>query len=363
MKKKVFKAPWPYFGGKSTIARETWQRFGDVPSYIEPFFGSGAVLLGRPGWRPDVPWIEKVNDKSGFVSNFWRAVAADPEQVAHYALWPVFENDLHARHIWLVHQKEDLVEKLEGDPDWYDAKVAGWWGWVASLHWGGELCAGKGPWKRIEKDGQKRLVRASNSGEPGIRRSIFDSAGSGRGLARWSVYLGNIHAVDNNDNMEFAGDGKAGTIKWLQALSHRLCRVQVACGDWKRILTPMSLYCHGLSAIFLDPPYSMLAKRNKGLYEQDDLYVAYAVRQWCIQNGNDPSLRIALAGYRGEGHEILEEGGWTTHNWKARGGYTGYARSAENRRGNRRRETIWFSPHCLPEPQLFPDLASSTNKE
>lgn len=37
-----------YFGGKSRIASEVWARFGDVTSYIEPFFGSGAVLLSRP---------------------------------------------------------------------------------------------------------------------------------------------------------------------------------------------------------------------------------------------------------------------------------------------------------------------------
>jgi hypothetical protein len=43
-----------------------------------------------------------VNDIDGYVSNFWRAVQADPELVAHYADWPVNEVDLHARHRWLV---------------------------------------------------------------------------------------------------------------------------------------------------------------------------------------------------------------------------------------------------------------------
>lgn len=44
----TLKAPFPYFGGKSRVTREVWARFGDVPNYVEPFFGSGAVLLGRP---------------------------------------------------------------------------------------------------------------------------------------------------------------------------------------------------------------------------------------------------------------------------------------------------------------------------
>lgn len=44
----ALKAPFPWFGGKSRVASIVWERFGDVPNYVEPFFGSGAVLLGRP---------------------------------------------------------------------------------------------------------------------------------------------------------------------------------------------------------------------------------------------------------------------------------------------------------------------------
>lgn len=51
------KAPFPWFGGKSTVADLVWQRFGDVPNYVEPFFGSGAVLSllpqDRGPLRPD----------------------------------------------------------------------------------------------------------------------------------------------------------------------------------------------------------------------------------------------------------------------------------------------------------------------
>jgi len=53
--------PFPYFGGKSKIADIVWKRLGDVPNYVEPFFGNGAVLLRRP----HKPGIETVNDKDG----------------------------------------------------------------------------------------------------------------------------------------------------------------------------------------------------------------------------------------------------------------------------------------------------------
>jgi len=38
----------PWFGGKSRAAHLVWAAFGDVSNYVEPFFGSGAVLLAVP---------------------------------------------------------------------------------------------------------------------------------------------------------------------------------------------------------------------------------------------------------------------------------------------------------------------------
>jgi DNA adenine methylase len=52
-------APRPWFGGKSRAADLVWSRLGDVPNYVEPFFGSGAILLARP----HEPRIETVNDR------------------------------------------------------------------------------------------------------------------------------------------------------------------------------------------------------------------------------------------------------------------------------------------------------------
>jgi hypothetical protein len=54
------RAPFPWFGGKARVAGLVWERFGDVRNYVEPFFGGGAVLLGRPS----APRIETVNDQA-----------------------------------------------------------------------------------------------------------------------------------------------------------------------------------------------------------------------------------------------------------------------------------------------------------
>lgn len=311
------KAPFPWFGGKATIADQVWRRFGDVPNYVEPFAGSAAVLLARPdthGWQDA---IETINDKDGLVSNFWRAVQHDPEQVAHWADWPVNENDLHARHYWLVNQREAVTSRLEGDPDWYDPKIAGWWLWGICSWIGGGWCAGVGPWRVQEGE----LVRVGDAG---------------RGINRNLPHLGNAGLCDEwSDHLRHM----------MRDLADRLRRVRVCSGDWARVCgsTPTSRL--GLTGVFLDPPYSH-AERDSDLYAVE-MSVADDVREWAIARGDDPDTRIALCGYDGE-HDMPPT--WNVFRWKAQGGY---AHLGDGRgRVNRHRETVWFSPHCLtPDTQ------------
>lgn len=303
-------APFPWFGGKRRVAEIVWKRFGEVKNYVEPFAGSLAVLLGRPDWQPGM--IETVNDKDASVCNFWRAVAADPNEVAKHATYPVNESDLHARHFWLVDQKKDLVSRLEGDPDYYDPKIAGYWVWGINLWIGGEWCHGSnGPWSVV--DG--RLVK----GEPGsgVKRQRPNLAAGARL---------NLERVQN-----------------FSRLQDRLRDVRICCGDWNRICTKTPTYSIGLTAVFLDPPYSDIDRY--ACYSEESFDVAHSVRDWCIENGSNPLLRIALCGYVGE-HEQLEKAGWDVLVWSASGGYSGMAHE-ENL--NRHRERIWFSPHCLPD--------------
>ena len=132
MKEKVklgLKAPFPWFGGKSHVADKVWERFGDVPNYIEPFAGSLAVLLGRPHKSR----YEIVNDKDAYLENFWRAVKADPEGIAKWCDYPINEVALRSRHVWLIRTGKERIIKLMSDPDFYDVKVAGWWVWGISM--------------------------------------------------------------------------------------------------------------------------------------------------------------------------------------------------------------------------------------
>ena len=261
------------------------------------------MLLGRP--QPIVG-NETINDKDGYVANFWRALQHDPESVARYADAPVNENDLHARHVWLVEQRESLRSRLEGHPEFFDAQIAGWWVWGVSCWIGSGFCSGKGPWWINER---RQLVHLGNNGQ-------------GERL-----------------------------VDWFGALSERLRGVRVCSGDWTRVCGPSVTHKHGMTAVFLDPPYADTADRASDLYREDSLEVAHAVREWAIANGDHPLLRIALCGYEGE-HDMPSD--WTVYRWSAGEGFGGQAKDRSN---NGERERIWFSPACVSrELPLFGSL-------
>ena len=319
-------APFPYFGGKRTIARRVWERVGDVPNYVEPFFGSGAVLLNRP----TAPHIETVNDADGLVANFWRAVKHDPEAVADFADNPVNENDLHARHMWLVGQKESLQSRLEGDPECFDAKIAGWWCWGLCCWIGSGFCSGKGPWHVV--DG--KLVHLGNAGQ-GVNRQRVHIGNAGQGVNRKLVHLGDAGRGVNRQRAN-------GIAEWMLQLAERLRRVRVCCGDWSRVCGDAPTVNQGVTGVFMDPPYADTANRRGDLYRVDSNQVAHDVREWCLARSDDPRLRIILCGYEGE-HDMPDS--WECVEWKARGGYSSQSRKHQN--ANARRERLWCSPHCL----------------
>jgi len=328
----ILKAPFPYFGGKRKVAAEIWRRFGTVANYVEPFFGSGAVLLARP----DEPTTETVNDADGLLANFWRALAANPDEVAHWADWPVSENDLHARHAWLVGKKDSLQARLEGEPDYFDAKIAGWWVWGMSCWIGSEFCSGKGPWQVQVVDGVRQLVHVGDNGQ-GVNRKLVHVGDNGRGVNRKRERLSGYGETGVNAREDLTA--------YFQKLAARLRRVRVCCGDWSRVVGPSVTIKHGITAVFLDPPYADTANRDSNLYRVDSESVAHGVREWAIEQGTNPLMRIALAGYEGE-HQMPAD--WDCWAWNAGAGYSG---QKDVQTGNGKRERIWFSPHCEPEEQ------------
>jgi hypothetical protein len=325
--------------------------------------------------------------------------------------------DLHARHRWLV-DRRSMVEELLTDPDWYDARAAGWWVWGISQWIGTGWCprlgtvsgkmpclsrpgaglanppqqlpalsgdsgaTGRGVHRRgLTKDGklwQQRPHLGGNKHEGmGIHRKMPHLSDAGHGahraqhLSRQVPELGNnrgvsaIAAQDLGHKMPFIASpspdrrqhglgihgithaAEGALYDYFRALAARLRRVRVVCGDFERVLGPSVTWRHGLSAIFLDPPY-----------KDDEHSITYSgggdvwdrVTRYCEENGSNPLLRIALCGYTGS-WDAPE--GWTAIKWRTPGGYG----SQGNGRGreNAAREVVWFNKSCINPAELARD--------
>jgi DNA adenine methylase len=304
-------SPFPYFGGKRTVAADVWARLGSPAQYIEPFCGSAAVLLACP--RPAA--LEVVCDGSGFIANFWRAVKHQPAAVAEWADYPVSHIDLGARHGWLMAQRDRIGAEMQ-DPDWPgDAKVAGWWLWGQCCWIGSGWC-----------DWFGQIPHAGNAGR-GVQAigRIPHVSDAGRG----------VQAIGKIPHVSSAGMGADALLTscgrtawaWLHRIADRLERVRVVHGDWSRCLN--NHFGGDDTAVFLDPPY----RSYEAVYGKAGA-VADAVESWARENEH---LRIALCGHRGD----YKLAGWDAVEWsRGRLTYSG-GRTTDS-------ECVWYSPACLP---------------
>lgn len=283
------KSPYSYFGGKNKIAHEIWKRFGNVNWYLEPFFGSGAVLLNSPY----TPTNEIANDVYCMITNFWRSVKYSPNKTAKYADAPMNEIELHAVQDYLIANMFELENKLRADMEFHDPKIAGLWVWGVSQWLGTNWCSNRTLYKR----------------------PTFNKSG--------------IHRSGTNIK------------EFFHHLSLRLRKTIICCGSWDRVVSDFITTKNEPMGIFLDPPYSADAGRENNLYIKDDLNVSRQVFDWCIENGKRNNFKIAFCGYSNE-YEFPED--WSALNWK---GNCAWANWGNNKgKDNAKKEMIWFSPGC-----------------
>lgn len=401
------KAPFPAFGGKGRVASAVIARidgveggegrgvWDPVDNWIEPFAFSAIVTLRRKPGR-----IETINDRNGFVANFWRAVAEDPERVAHYADWPVDETDLHARHRWLVgsDQANRQLARVREDPDFFDAKIAGWWCWGACCWIGSGWCdegvlwetrpnlAGDGGGNGVHRvDGPKRSLPDLSGDSGAAGRGICSIAGpkrvklSGNGIgngvhanpadrrpatsqAGWGINSGLNNgkrprlAAFDSPGVGVCAEGAGGecevrrrwVTEWMFSLADRLRNVRRCCGHWSRVCdSPSTMTRLGTTGVFLDPPYRVSladgsANRTRHIYandrNQDVNALCDEVQVWCLKWCDDPAVRIALCGLEGEYPEIErtigKAGGWSVLAWTSNGGYGNRKGGASGKGGN-----------------------------
>lgn len=94
------KAPFTYFGAKSTIADQIVALLPAHAHYVEPYAGSLAVLLAKPPTK-----METVNDLDGDLISFWQVLRDRPDELARAcALTP------HSRAEYQTCRREPAVE-------------------------------------------------------------------------------------------------------------------------------------------------------------------------------------------------------------------------------------------------------------
>jgi DNA adenine methylase len=350
------------------------------------------MLLARP--HDYSTRTETINDADGFISNTYRAIAYDPEETAYWCDRPVSEVELTSWHLWLKAQRPDLTERLMADPFYFDPVVAGAWLYGIASWIGDGWCVADGPWVNV--DGRlvdRRKIEASGEGVPKKMPEVGTGPNSQmggrakgiqayRGIPKQMPKIGAVpDGPGHKGNTGMSGiqsyryqgvpkkmpmvngagftttqgvqtyDTPSALLTYFARLSARLRRVRLLCGDWKRCVKDSVTVNHGLTgvflgptdAIFLDPPYPS-AEHSMAYHGDNDIW--HEAAAWAIERGDDPRLRICIAGYWTEAIDALFPASWERVKWEARGGYSN--QSADGRgRANAKRECLWFSKNCL----------------
>ena len=309
---------------------------------------------------------EVVCDLDGALCNFWRAIRADPEQVAYWADYPTIHQDLTARHRWLIQWATEQAPKLSEDPNYYDAKTAGWWVWGISLWIGPGWC--QNTWDQRPHLGDPSGVSVQKlSGRP----HMHNSSATGSGVSAQKQFAGDQIPHVNASNAvgqgvsaqrdqipkvsTFAGGGgvdaarrtRPDLVDWFDRIAARLKGVIVLNRGWESALTPTVLMQTPSGpkppvGILLDPPY--LTEERSKIYGSDMVVgesnrVAKDSYEWALEHGD--RYRVAYCCHQGD---FPVPAGWTFET-NTFGGIKDVKRFAE------RRDLVMFSPACVPSRQ------------
>ncbi len=114
--KPLLKTPITYYGGKQNMLREILPKIPEHHTYIEPFFGGGAVFWAKPESKAEV-----VNDINHRLINFYKVLKYDFEE-----LQSKIDETFHSR----AQHKDSAVEYETGKEEIQDSLQMAWAVWV-----------------------------------------------------------------------------------------------------------------------------------------------------------------------------------------------------------------------------------------
>ncbi|MBT9252169.1 MAG: DNA adenine methylase [Brockia lithotrophica] len=241
---KPLKPPIPYFGGKSKLARSIIDLMPPHRTYVEPFGGSGAVLLAKPR-SP----VEVYNDIDGDLVNFYR-VLQDEQKAEKFRR--IIEFTPYSKQVF-----EEARQAIRTSEFLDEIDRAVKFFVVAAMSFSGEH---RGGWSWSVRDSQAGISAS-------VRRFLT-------------------------------------SVERLEAVHNRLRGVQIECADFREIF---KRYDHEDALFYADPPY-VPETRKEGTYryemtrkDHEELVdILLRLRGMAILSGyeNEVYLRLEKAGWK-----------------------------------------------------------------
>ncbi|MFB6162406.1 MAG: DNA adenine methylase [Halococcoides sp.] len=141
------KSVFPYIGGKTRLAGWIIDHLPDHTAYVEPFGGSGAVLLAK-----ERSAVEVFNDLDSDIVTFFQVARDRPEELADWCRMTPFSEELYREWSCQFQQGDRPDDRLEH---------AGRWLYLRYTTFGGKL-VGKSGFKRADPGDEKGQRYARN---------------------------------------------------------------------------------------------------------------------------------------------------------------------------------------------------------
>jgi DNA adenine methylase len=95
-----------YVGSKWNMAKWIIQQMPEHDVYLEPFFGSGAVLFNKPPTK-----IETVNDIDGNIVNLFKVIREKPQELARLIEFTPYSREEYYQSFELLEQELSDIER------------------------------------------------------------------------------------------------------------------------------------------------------------------------------------------------------------------------------------------------------------
>ena len=257
---------------------------------------------------------------------------------------------------------------MEADPDFYDAQVAGWWVWGVNAWIGAGWCPGTGRGStpatasasappRQRRAGRGTTAPHLGNAGRGVNRKRPHLGDAGQGVNRKRPHLGDAGQGVNRQRPTSATPGGRATTTWSTGRTSSATS-RSSPGD---SATSASAAATGRASAPAAPcrtgPRSACSRpRTSATSALQTCTRSTTTRfprrsDWCLEHGDDPRLRIVLAGYRAE-HDDLMPDTWRRHYYSRhppRDSTTESAARQDGNHANRANEVLWFSP-ALRDP-------------